>query len=309
MFAELDEACRTDGFDALAWYHPFHLSGHQWGIYIPMTSIHYGVERWFSHRLRRSRRASLAFEALLGHEVIHYGCEYSVAQFELLLRAACWAPARERLERAQLQWFNDEEALANASSIRRLADAYPAVRLDRLHAALLQSPPGYRDFPAALCEEGFEDHLLEVLRHNVGIPAVDLKAGLLDPAFDGRLLFPDVASLLGSCPLHLINDSHNFDLPPLAPRWVERIAHVIETDRFLRLLHKLDARRQEEWAGMKRQLAEAVPRHPKFKKLHGGLKGYWGIYLNDGFRVHLRLGKNGVWEAVEIGSHTAMGHG
>ncbi len=75
------------------------------------------------------------------------------------------------------------------------------------------------------------------------------------------------------------------------------------------MLRKLDPRRQEEWLRMKAALANSVPQHPKFKKLKGSLKGFWGIYLSDGFRVHMRPAENGAWEAVEIGSHTAMGHG
>jgi hypothetical protein len=57
------------------------------------------------------------------------------------------------------------------------------------------------------------------------------------------------------------------------------------------------------------KLAESVPRHPKFKKLKGAFQGLWGVYLNDGFRAHLRPAANGIWEAVEIGAHGAMGHG
>ncbi len=60
---------------------------------------------------------------------------------------------------------------------------------------------------------------------------------------------------------------------------------------------------------MKTALANTLPPYPKFKKLKGQLKGFWGLYLSDGFRVHIRPAANGTWEAVEIGSHTAMGHG
>src|SRR5258708_8817880 len=64
LFRELDTAVVENGFDALAWYHPFHLSGDEWGIYVPVTSLHYCAERWFSARIRQSRRLPLGFDAL-----------------------------------------------------------------------------------------------------------------------------------------------------------------------------------------------------------------------------------------------------
>lgn len=309
LLRDLDESVGQQGIEALAWYHPFHVSANKWGIYIPVTSVHYGAERWFNRRIRRSRRASMALEVLLAHEVMHHACEYAVSQFELLLRAPCWAPARERLKQARLGWFNDEEALANAHSIRKLGVTEPPAIVESLHRALLRSPPGYRDFPAALSDDGFQDHLSEVLRHNVGIPAVDLQTGFFEHAFDPLVVFPDIDDALASCPLFIIDDSRQFDLPPLALRLVPCIPHIVETDRFQKMLRKLNPSVREDWLRMREVLADSVPRYPKFKKLKGGLKELYGIRLNNGFRVHVRPAENGVWEAVEIGPHTAMGHG
>ena len=154
LFRELDASVRARGIEALAWYHPFHLSADKWGIYIPITSVHYCATHWFNPRLKPSRRASLALNVLINHEVIHHACEYMVAQFELLIRACCWAPARDRLKKARLEWFNDEEALANANSIRQLRASEARTITDRVDLALRQSPQGYRDFPLALSDEG-----------------------------------------------------------------------------------------------------------------------------------------------------------
>jgi len=93
----------------------FHASEGDWGIYIPMTSLYYCADRWFSGRMKIERRVNLALKVLLAHEIVHFTCEYAVAQFEVLLSV----------------------------------------------------PAGYRDFPAALTDEDFDDRLLEVLRHNV----------------------------------------------------------------------------------------------------------------------------------------------
>ena len=139
LFRELDSAYSAGGIDALAWYHPFHLSAHEWGIYIPITSIHYCADRWFNSRLRLSRRSSLALQFLLNHEIIHHACEFAAAQFELFLRASCWAAARYRLKSARLEWFNDEEALANANGVRQFGGSEPRINLDRLHLSLRQS--------------------------------------------------------------------------------------------------------------------------------------------------------------------------
>ena len=306
---QLDEAVYGRGIDALAWYLPFHISSSKWGIYIPITSVHYGAERWFGDSEPRLRRASMALEVILAHEVMHHICEYAVAQFELLFRVPCWRPTCDRLKDAGLEWFDDEEALANANSVRQLLATEPEAVVDRFRRALLQSPRGYRDFPSALSDEGFDDHRLEVLRHNVGIEAVNLKTGFLDPAFDPLVLFPEIDEALASCPLYVIDDGESFDLPPLSLRWVTCIPDIRETDRFQKMLRKLSPNVQEDWQRTKRGLANSVPRHPRFKKLKGDLRGLWGLYLNDGFRAHVSLASDGVWEALEIGSHKTMGHG
>ena len=309
LFRELDDAVGAGGVEALAWYHPFHISSSQWGIYIPLTSLHYIADRWLDRRMGLARRASLALEILLSHEVVHHACEYAVAQFEIFLRAPCWAPARERLRGAKLNWFDDEEALANANSVRQISLTQSQQTVDRLHHSLLNSPRGYRDFPSALSDAGFQDHTAEVLRHNVGIPAVDLQTGFLSSAFDPLAFFPDLEEAGATCPIYLIDDSKHFKLPPLTPQLITCISNIVETRRFEKMFRKLDARRQEEWRSMKDQLARAVPRHPYFKKLSGNLRGYWGIYLRDGFRAHIRPAGNSIWEADEIGPHSAMGHG
>ena len=254
LFRELDASVRARGIEALAWYHPFHLSADKWGIYIPITSVHYCATHWFNPRLKPSRRASLALNVLINHEVIHHACEYMVAQFELLIRACCWAPARDRLKKARLEWFNDEEALANANSIRQLGASEARTITDRVDLALRQSPPGYRDFPLALSDGGFQDHILEVLRHNVGIPALDLETGFLDRAFDALVFFPNLEDARACCPLYLVDDGRQFNFPPLAPRLVTCIPNIIETIRFQKMLRKLELRRQEEWRQMKPRL-------------------------------------------------------
>ena len=39
------------------------------------------------------------------------------------------------------------------------------------------------------------------------------------------------------------------------------------------------------------------------------MKGLYGLYLNHGYRVHLRPNERGAWEALDIGTHKEMGHG
>lgn len=309
VFAGLHgDVTRGHGVDALAWYHPFHVSPDEWGIYVPETSVHYVAERWFNPQMNRPRRIALALDTLLAHEIIHHVCEYAVAQYELLLKAACWRVSRKRLRDAGLDWFDDEEALANAHAVRCLTQTESAATVRRVHQALLDSPRGYRDFPNALDDDGFDDHLLEVLRHNVGVPALDLETGFLEPAFEALAPYPDVDEALERCPIYMIEDAGRFGLPPLTPRLITCIPRIDETSRFQSMLRKLDHRRQEEWTRVKAELAVAVPAYPRFKKLKGRLSGLFGVRLGDGFRAHLRPADDGVWLAVEVGSHTAMGH-
>lgn len=309
VFRSLDQSVASSGIEALAWYHPFHSSAQDWGIYIPTTSLHYCSERWFNPRMAKSKRISLALKVLIDHEIIHFACEYMVAQVELLIAAPCWTAARQQLEKAGLKWFWDEEALANANSIRNLLVLEKAATVKGVRQAFLRCPPGYRDFERALSDAGFTDHILEVLRHNCGIPALDLKVDLLDPAIRTEVFFPPLTDALGTCPVYLIGDSHRYNLPRLVPKYIDRINYLVETKRFQRMLKKLHVRVRDEWEDAKAELAMRVPAYPKFKKLTGELQHFWGLHLSDGFRVHLRPATRSSWEAVEIGNHKAMGHG
>ena len=174
--------------------------------------------------------------------------------------------------------------------------------------SLRKSPRGYRDFALVLGDEGFEDYRLEVVRHNVGITAADLKLGFLEGGFDTLSFFPDLNEALAHCPLHLIQDQERLALPPLAPQLIQCIPHIEETKQFKRMYRKLDPRYQRDWEKAKESFAIETPRHPKFKKLKGSLRDCFGIYLSDGFRAHIRRTKRNTWEAVEIGSHKELGH-
>jgi len=309
LFNELDEASEREGVDALAWYHPFHLSSDDWGIYIPMTSVHYVADRWFARSTNAKKKFHWALEALLLHELTHFACEYTVAQYEILLGAACWVPAQERLQVAHLDWFNDEEALANASIIRQFRSFANSSVITRICEALLRSPTGYRDFPSALPDDGYLDHQMEVLRHNVGIQAIDLDSGLIDAAFEATSFFPDLGTASEHCRVYIVEDAGRFDLPPLAPAFIQRIETINETSRFRKQFKKLSSDLKEDWMDRSRQLAVGLPRYPAFKKLRGEFDGLWGLYLRDGYRAHLRPASDGAWEAVAIGPHKEMGHG
>lgn len=148
LFERLDNEVRhVAGTDALAWYVSFHNLDDEWGIYVPMSSVHYLASRLYAgKRVRKARRLEIAFQLLLLHEQFHFIADYAQTQIELALHRPCRASLKERLKaRSSSAYLEIEEAVANAFMVRALSRELTAKQLEPIRAFVENQPAGYRD--------------------------------------------------------------------------------------------------------------------------------------------------------------------
>lgn len=89
-FEEVGEEAKREGFEALAWYRPYHAVPHdQWGIYIREKGVLYLVNfllRNADTHLSPSTLSQDAFSVLYRHELFHFLTEIAATFIELMLR-------------------------------------------------------------------------------------------------------------------------------------------------------------------------------------------------------------------------------
>lgn len=144
------KSMEVHGMDALGWYSTFHVTGVQWGIYLPISGIAYLMREAF-HGLNVSweTKAHLAFHAILNHELFHFATDYAMAQAELALEEPWWAPAKIAFRAGSPNYCAQEEKLANAYMLKAFRTMKPALRVRGKQQALrdftLLQPAGYCD--------------------------------------------------------------------------------------------------------------------------------------------------------------------
>ena len=89
-------------------------------------------------------------------------------------------------------------------------------------------------------------------------------------------------------------------------RFTPRVVIINEAKNF----KLLDPSHKKYWESTKQKLLNAPHRVSLDFKKWPPKPPYWSVRINEGFRAHLNpiSIKDGVWEAVEYGSHEKMGH-
>lgn len=297
------------GIDALAWYVSFHTSQGPWGIFVPTSSLLYLELRHFeSLRLSQANKRQLALDLLLGHELFHFFADYACAQWEVLLKAPCWrALVQRRRDSGGALCIQVEEALANAFMLRTLEPQWRKSTRKAVRMFVSRQPPGYREAAHYVDESRFCTGLVDLVKTYVGLHAAERGLNIYSTSFDYGSLFP-VRPVIASnqCPIHIIKDLTQFNLPEISFRFLKCIPEIVETEKFQTLFAQMPLDIQKRWNRKKEQLKQALPRHPEFENFCD----YFSLRLGHKFRAHLRPVAGHVhWEAFEIGSHTKMGHG
>lgn len=304
------------GIEALAAYLSFHVSGAQWGIYIPTSSIAYMVTRVF-HRVEGSleTKCRLAFYTLLEHELFHFATDYMVAQWEMIWHDVIWAAMRARTKQQATGYWEREEKLANAYMLRRLRFVARSGKakglLKEIKAFTAQQPPGYCDGERVRTNEWDEelkflakDYMTSAKFHNevhdIFLSHIDFTAFFpLTPRIDWRY-----------CPIHLIHDEHRLVIPKINVDLFASLTGLEEAPSFLRLLHRLPDQTQRKWGKFKRLSSSAVTRGMDLKRWRSGGEDVWTARIDDNYRVHMQfISREQKWLALKIGNHSEMGHG
>ena len=302
---------RSTGIDALAWYSSFHNTRAEWGIYIPILSLVYIARRWFKRLgLPLERKLQVALQILQEHELFHFATDYMVAQWEVVLSVPCWIVLIEQ-KRATGTYVEEEEKLANAYMLRRLAARLSRAQYSAVEAATLFQPPGYSEGRNCIAEDAFRVGLGELVKLYLGPQALRLALNMSTSVVALESFYPLWPALDASrCPILLIDDARGLALPTIDITIIDRIQHIEETEPFKKLLLGLPRDIQKRWQKKKEQLATGVPRHPEFEKLKGAMSDTYSIRVGLKHRAHLQPDPDySRWIAVGIGVHTEMGHG
>ena len=179
----LDENAPSRRPDVCAWYQPMHFHGLDWGIYIRedcllkiAADISAFLPAWIQPTyLLGKALVRAAFATLFLHEAYHHKTESLGIRLHVVERAACYGAYLRSVYKPLLAAGSDdlhEEALANADSFRRLAEAAHSRWLSRpvlnatfeyLRWRFVFDPPGYRQASNLIIGASFDDyeHLLK----------------------------------------------------------------------------------------------------------------------------------------------------
>lgn len=314
--ARIRQSIQVRGMDALGWYSPFHAIGVQWGVYIPLSGMVYLMQNVFADLPASAiTKARLAFHAILHHELFHFATEYAIAQSELTQQQAWWAPANENRFRNGHKYLPVEEMLANAWMLKAFRTALPALRIPGKQHALRQfvhrQPEGYCDGDGVRTKAQWDQSLYD-LAYSYAVESGDPdNSHLWWPGFDWPALFPIHPRIdWRFCPIHLVDDSRTFGLPP---RWLDFFSHlsdVEESAKFKKRLSRLSLQVQQAWQRSKSKLQVAITAGDDFKRWVKAGPDVYSVRINAAFRAHLLHDRNTHrWIALDIGGHKEMGHG
>jgi hypothetical protein len=308
--SDIQRSVQVRGVDALAWYVTFHVRGAQWGIYMPLSSIAFMIGRVFSSiNAAPEDLLKLAVRSLHQHELFHFAMDYASSQVEILTKRPCHKPARS-LRDERYNYIVLEERLANANMIRSFWGRRLRGKTQALRDFVSMQPPGYRDAPQSTEGTAFRqdcDLLAGRYVNSVGEHSHQALSGL-----DGVGVLSRMPVDWRYCPIHVISDEHTCGLDS---RWLDlfqRIEAVAESERFRKYLSRMPKPVQANWEEVKSRLSHTTAGAGlDFKFWKRTTEGsIYSVRLSRQHRAHLVVDrKTRGWTAVDLGTHSAMGHG
>ena len=302
------------GIEALAWYVSFHNNQENWGIYIPISSIHYLNEILEIRVHSTVNLDQISKQVLLNHEIYHFLTDLAVSQFELVTKLGMYRQHKslykfKGLNLSSNEQYNElEENLANAFMLEEIKKSVSDNQMRRITAWVETMPQGYRDGAETFYNS--QRNFLEkynLNRYSV-LVAVQKQLNIIEPALDLTVLIPKpVENIVAQCPIYILDDAREHGLDEDIVRFFQKMDEIEETKKFKKMLLKTPQQIQTAWKKKKQEFRISLPKPPAFKKY----KSLYAAYLPDGFRVHFLKPnkKETTWLAVEIGDHKSMGHG
>lgn len=245
----------------------------------------------------------------MNHERFHFAADYAQTQFELILGVPCRQLLSSQFKPGE--YLEIEEAMANAFMLQEFSGVLPMSQIKQLRNFVERQPSGYRDaLPYADDAAFFVHGLDEVVKAYAGIPALNSNGTLAVSSIEWSLFFGDLDLLdWRQCPVHFLHDDASLGLPPLGPQFINLIPDIRETKRFVKRFKRLANQFQKAWMDTKQELASRAPNLQQFEALKGQMSGLFSVRVGGGHRAHLRpVNRFEYWEAIDIGTHTEMGH-
>jgi len=178
----LQDEVHENGIEALAWYHPFHISPqHEWGITITDRGIWYLAKNVMSGKYEPPYTLEqihdcfeLAYEFLYYHELFHFKVEYAATILELnsphkpmKVYAPFWDDGFYHPGPSNCSPL--EEAMANEYARWKVCRGQPKVLNDTIERFMqTQQPSGYRDFKAVKHNQKWEEGLNALVESMIG---------------------------------------------------------------------------------------------------------------------------------------------
>ncbi len=294
----IDGAIRHIGFEVLAFYKSrrfLNLSPFEgaWGIFY----IDKGISRIFElmkaacpHNNHVSLKTAYTF--LKRHEYFHYKFDLYAMAIEANLQQSLYIPLKEAFRHNKC--LQREEAIANQEAWKWSKTS--SINLENFAFDFMKIQPGaYSLFD--------EDEF-------------DLKSKLAGQLLKSGFGRDDQALWIGTIPKQLSNSCPQYLINVLSldkfidPAYGLRIKHINESKQFTKLINKRYRGFKKRWIDTKRKLlSDPNMQGLRFKPWKDGK--HWTVRVNDNLRAHLQPKdmQKGIWEAQEIGTHKAMGHG
>ena len=302
------------GFEALAWYVSFHHTQKNWGIYIPVSSIHYLNEVLQIKVQSHINLDQISKNVLFFHEIYHFLTDLAISQLELLTKHPMYRVHKNLYKNKAAglissEEYNElEENLANAFMLGEIQSLISDHQLQNIIAWVETMPAGYREGGKTFLSYNTKSLQKDNLNRYAGIAAAKTKLNIVDQALDLTVFIPKpLTNIVDQCPIYILDDTNETGLDPDIVRFFHRMEEIEETKPFKKMFVKLPQKIQNAWIKKRELLKEFLPKPPQFKKF----KDYYALYLPDGYRAHfIKPNKNETrWLAVEIGNHQSMGHG
>jgi hypothetical protein len=130
---DISERIKENGWEAIAWYLPFHLNGTKWGVY-----IHWSRFKQLSSHVSKNVRvpAAVAMEAvyneLIAHELFHCRTEIFTTIAEDLTRSNLYLPYNQLYQAIRTKDECVEESLATSYGLANVKNKSVRQELERL---------------------------------------------------------------------------------------------------------------------------------------------------------------------------------
>lgn len=300
----LDGSIRAVGLDVYAFYKSRRQISHsphpgKWGIFylepgatrikelIELTYPGYGLS------LR------LAYEFLRQHEYFHFKFDFYTLHLEAAMGRSLYQLLNMIFRRHEI--YRIEEALANQDAWDWAKQK--TIGIEEFAYDFMKLQPG--------AYARFDEKRSDL--------ASELAANLLDLNFSTTARRDDQAQWVAMIPEEFLRKSlcpEYVIRPVMLPKWIlpawklPTVKSVRESSSFMQLMSTKFVSIKDHWEKTKAKLIQN-PGLPGLQFKRWKSTEYWSVRVNDNFRAHLRQlsPAEGIWEADEFGSHTAMGHG